>query len=120
MILDLPEIIIKKLPVFSESGNLKFVKKFISPQESIPVKNLIKCCYLLIWPSVPHCDSIEALLIYNGKNFTKWCKEDSLPKKQFLFIPLNLTNRHWKLPFVNLRTKTLHILELLTQHANAD
>ena len=42
MILDLPEIIIKKLPVFSESGNLKFVKKFISPQEPIPVKNLNK------------------------------------------------------------------------------
>ena len=38
--LDLPYIIIKKLPVYLESGYLKFVKKFITPQDSIPVKNL--------------------------------------------------------------------------------
>ena len=38
--LDLPYIIIKKLPVYLGSGNLKFVKKFITPQDSILVKNL--------------------------------------------------------------------------------
>ena len=43
-----------------------------------------------------------------------------LTQKQFLFIPLNLSNRHWTLPFVNLKTKTMYILDLLTQHANAD
>ena len=40
--LDLPQIIIKKLPVSLHSGNLKIVKKFNTPQESIPVKNLNK------------------------------------------------------------------------------
>ena len=47
-------------------------------------------------------------------------KGESLPKKQFLFIPLNLRNRHWTLPFVKLKTKTLYILYPLTQHTNAD
>ena len=37
--LDLHEIIIKKLQVFLESGNLKCVKKFSTLQESIPDKN---------------------------------------------------------------------------------
>ena len=40
--LDLPEIVIKKLQVFLESGNLKCVKKFSTPQKSIPDTNLNK------------------------------------------------------------------------------
>ena len=40
--------------------------------------------------------------------------------KNIFFIPLNLSNRYWTLPFVNLKTKTLYILDQLTQHTNAD
>ena len=66
-----------------------------------------------------HSGSTEALFIYNGKGFRKWCKGESLPKKQFLFIPLNVSNTQWTLPFINLKTKILYILDPLTQHANA-
>ena len=92
--LDLPYIIIKKLSVFLENGNLKFVKELRTRQSSF--------------------------LTYNGKSFRKWWKWKSLPKKHFLFIPLNPSNRHCTLPFVNLKTKTLYILDLLTQRTNAD
>ena len=40
--------------------------------------------------------------------------------KNIFFIPLNLSNRYWTLPFVNLKTKTLYIPDQLTQHTNAD
>ena len=43
-----------------------------------------------------------------------------IQKKQFLFIPFDLINRHWTLLFVNLKPKTLYILGLLTQHTNGD
>ena len=47
-------------------------------------------------------------------------KGRAYPPKKFLFIPLNVSTRHWTLPFVNFKTKTLYILDPLTQHANAD
>ena len=40
--------------------------------------------------------------------------------KQFLFISFNLSNRHWTLLFVNLKTKILYILDPLAQHVDAD
>ena len=48
------------------------------------------------------------------------CRRGESSKEQFLFIPFNLSNRHWTLLFVNLKTKTLHILDLLKQHTDAD
>ena len=55
--------------------------------------------------------------IYYSSNTNK---EESLSEKEFHFIPLNLSNRHWTLLFVNLKTKTLYILDRLKQHADAD
>ena len=69
---------------------------------------------------VIYCGSIEALLIYNGKSFRKMWKGKNLSEKQILFIPFNLSNRHWTLLFVNLKAKTLYILDPLKQHADAD
>ena len=69
---------------------------------------------------VTHCGSTEALLIYNGKSFRKMWKGESLSDKHILFIPFNLSNRQWTLPFVNLKTKTLYILDPLKKHADAD
>ena len=43
-----------------------------------------------------------------------------MPKKQIFFIPLYVSNRHWTLSFVNLETKTLYLLDPLTQHTNGD
>ena len=74
---------------------------------------------MLLPTNLSHCGSTEALLIYHSKGFGKWGKGESLPKKQFIFIPLNLSKRHWTLPFVTLKT-TLYILDPLTQHTNAD
>ena len=69
---------------------------------------------------VIYCGSTEALLIYNGKSFRKMPKGESLSEKQFLFIPFNISKRHWTLLFINLKTKTLYILDPLKQHVDAD
>ena len=67
-----------------------------------------------------YCGSTEALFIYNGKGSRKMWKGENLSEKQILFIPFNLSNRHWTLLFVNLKAKTLYILDPLKQHADAD
>ena len=54
------------------------------------------------------------------KSFRKMWKGDSLSENQIHFIPFNLSNRHWTLLSVNLKTKTLYILDPLKQHADAD
>ena len=69
---------------------------------------------------VIYCGSTEVLLIYNGESFRKMWKRKSLSEKQFLFIPFNLSNRHWTLLFVNLKTKTMYILDPLKQYTDAD
>ena len=55
--LDLPQIIIKKLPVFLESSNLKFVKKFSIPQESLSVKNLKTKTLYILDPLTQHANA---------------------------------------------------------------
>ena len=94
---------------FLESGNLKFVKKFSISQESIPVKNISK----MLLPTNQHYLFIMAKVSESGG------RGRAYPKNIF-FIPLNLSNRYWTLPFVSLKTKTLYILDQLTQHTNAD
>ena len=47
----------KKLPVFLESGNLKFVKKFSTPQESLSVKNLKTKTLYILDPLTQHANA---------------------------------------------------------------
>ena len=54
------------------------------------------------------------------KSFRKVWKGESLSKKQFLFIPFNLSKRHLALLFFNLKIKTLYILDPPKQHTDAD
>ena len=96
---------------FLESGNLKFVKKFSISQESIPVKNISK----MLLPT----DPLKHYLFITAKVSESGGRGRAYPKNIF-FIPLNLSNRYWTLPFVSLKTKTLYILDQLTQHTNAD
>ena len=62
------EIITKKFPVFLESSNLKFVKKFSSSPESIPVKNLNK---ILLPTNLIKPVASTVLLIINKLLFRK-------------------------------------------------
>ena len=73
----------------------------------------------LVKPVTPAV-SLKQRLFIMAKVSERYGKGRVYPKKQFLFLPFNPSNRHWTLLFFNLKTSTLYILDPLKQHTDAD
>ena len=103
--------------LFLESNNLKFVKKFSSPQEPIPVKNINKMLLPtnLVKPVTLRLHWSIAYLLW--QKFQKEVEGGELIQKTFLFLSFNLSYRHWMLLFFSISNKhTVHT----GQHIYAD
>ena len=96
------EIIIKNVPVFLQRNNVTFAVKFSSPPESIPVKYLNK---MLPPKNLVKPVTLRLHLFIMAKVSERCRRGRAYPKKEFLFIPFNLSNRHWTLLFFNLKQK---------------